>query len=79
MVLKATVSAPTRAAKVRKLISRAPPTKLSADEALAFLLENNFSKDQCCKIRNENKIQIAIYILYTKNLHLVNINADQTM
>lgn len=65
VVLKETVSTPTRAAKVRKLISRATPTKLSADEGLAFLLENNFSKEQYCNIRNQTKMSNCdIYPLY---------------
>lgn len=70
VVLKETVSSPTRASKLRKLVSTAAPVKLSADEALAFLLENNFSKEQYCNIRHESKIRnYDIYPLYKDLTH----------
>ena len=33
------------------------PISLSADEALAFLLEYNFTKEQCNAMRQKNKLR----------------------
>lgn len=57
VVLKETMQSPTRPSKLRKLCHKdaKKPVALSDEEALAFLLENNFSKRQYCNIRMENK------------------------
>ena len=57
VVLKESIESPSRPSKIRKLYvdDVKAPIVMSDEEALAFLLENNFSKSQYCSIRTESK------------------------
>lgn len=69
VVLKESMGSPTRPTKMRKLCleETKTPTLLSNEEALAFLLENNFSKQQYCSIREKCKQRNAnIFPSYMK-------------
>lgn len=52
--LKTTLESPEKILKLSTL-EKTNANSLSPDEALAFLLENNFSKAQYCNIQSENK------------------------
>lgn len=80
-VLQKTLVSPTRPSKIRKLCdaSYQKPIALTADEALAFLLENNFTKEQYNAIRRENKSRNCDITSITMKLHLQNQNVDPTM
>lgn len=56
VILKKTMASPARPSKLRKLCSENDnrPIALSDEEALAFFLENNFTKRQYCNIRLES-------------------------
>lgn len=58
-ILKKTVESPSRPSKIRKSLENnlKSPIRLTPAEALAFLLEHNFTKDQYCAIRNESKVR----------------------
>ena len=58
-VLKESMKRPTRPAKMRKICTEhsQKPIALSADEALAFFLDNNFTKEQYNAIRQESKLR----------------------
>ena len=67
VVLKESIESPSRPSKIRKLYvdDVKAPIVMSDEEALAFLLEKNFSKSQYCSIRTESKQRNAnIYPLY---------------
>ena len=57
VVLKENIESQSRPSKIRKLYvdDVKAPIVMSDEEALAFLLENNFSKSQYCSIRTESK------------------------
>ncbi|XP_049304258.1 uncharacterized protein LOC125776435 [Bactrocera dorsalis] len=68
-VLKESMESPTRPSKMRKFVNEDPkkPIPYSADEALAFLLEHNFSKEQYNAIRDGSKKRNSdIYPHYNK-------------
>lgn len=56
-VLKETIASPTRPSKIKKMYSESQPkpNPLSADEALAFFIENSFTTSQYNAIRRESK------------------------
>lgn len=67
VVLKETIASPTRPSKIRKITfsSDKTPIRFTPDEALAFLLENDLTKNQYQNIRRESKMRNAdIYPLY---------------
>jgi len=55
-VLKQTGKSPTRAKKIKQILSNEsdPPRKMTPEEALAFLFDNNLTKDQYFNIRRES-------------------------
>lgn len=56
-VIKKTIETPTRPTKIRKMLLKSDkrPVVLTDEEALAFFLENKFTKKQYCNIRLECK------------------------
>lgn len=69
VVLRQTIASPTRACKMRKLAHTVDnqPIRFTANKALAFLLENNLTKEQYLNTRKGNKIRNAdIYPLYNE-------------
>lgn len=58
-LLKGSLASPTRPSKIKKLCSEVhqKPVVFSAGEALPFLLENNFTKEQYNAIRRESKLR----------------------
>lgn len=67
VVLKETLASPTRPSKLRKISESATkkPVRYTTEEALSFILENNFTKAQYLNIRSENKSRNCdIYPLY---------------
>lgn len=75
VVLKETIESPSRPSKIRKLCHQdiKSPISMSEEEALAFILENDFSKRQYCNIRLESKRRNSdIYPSYNKVLAVKN-------
>ena len=72
MLLKESLITPTRSTKIKKAYLSSLSigiTPYTADEALAFILDNNLTKQQYINIRKSAKLRNAkIYPSYEKNL-----------